>query len=118
MDPIFGSDSFGRGSADSATQLTEQFSKLSVSSKKPEKVAKIMHTGRVSPGYPSKNRPFLCEYSSPLNQDISGEFGDVSSSLRYTSAGLSEHDTVERKQNYGGSEVHEMVLGVNGGGVD
>lgn len=107
MDPIFGSDSFGRGSADSATQLTEQFSKLSVSSKKPEKVAKIMHTGRVSPGYPSKNRPFLCEYSSPLNQDISGEFGDVSSSLRYTSAGLSEHDTVERKQNYGGSEVHE-----------
>lgn len=56
-----------------------------------------MYIGRVLLGYFFKNRFFLCEYFSFFNQDIFGEFGDVSFSLRYIFVGLLEYDIVECK---------------------
>jgi hypothetical protein len=99
LDPVFesGSKSQTRGTPDSEAELAEQLSKLTVSAKTGPK-SRHHHSGTVK-GSPSDGENF-----SHIDQELYGEFDDVSSALRRdTSEGLlSERGSGDD----GGSQVH------------
>lgn len=103
LDPVSESDSRlqSRVDPDSETELAEQLNKLTFSAKGFERGAKSRHSGKVTPRT-AKGGPSDSEHSSRIDQELYGEFDDVSSPLRRDiSEGLSEKGSGD-----GGSQVH------------
>ena len=103
LDPVSESDSRlqSRRDADSRTELAEQLSKLTVSAKGLETGAKMRHSGTVALRT-TKDGPYDGENSSHIDQEVHGEFDDVSSPLRRNT---SERLLSEKGSDDGGSQV-------------